>query len=143
MKSTLKIELDNSYGPMITASVSTDRSDMRDDVMNRFFQSLEGSFTEPDNTRERSYLCFVEGFGMESSPNSYTYTIHPIRPREEDLYINRLQPSQALRIIPLMFQMFDGCDRKKIIEQLNCIEKALQTSKKSSQEGPGAKSKLK
>src|SRR3954465_6547884 len=100
MKSTLKIDLHGSDGPMITASVSTDRSDLRDLVMNKFFFALEGNFTNSDNSQERSHLAFVEGFGRENSPESYIYTILPIHPGEEDKFINRLQPSQAARIAP-------------------------------------------
>lgn len=125
MKSTLKIELDGSYGPMITASVSTDRKDMRDDVMNRFFQSLEGNYSEPDNTQQRSYLCFVEGFGREREPESYIHTIHPIRPGDESSYINRLQLSQAESIIKLAFQMFDKKGRDTLIGILSAISQDM------------------
>lgn len=117
MKSTIKIALHGSDGPMILASVSTDTSDLRDDVMNKFFRSLEGSFTNLDNTQEKSYLCFVEGFGREREPDAYIHTIHPIRPGEEDKYINRLQTSQIKRIIPLAFQVLSNEDARDVLTQ--------------------------
>lgn len=136
MKSKLKIELNGFYGPMIVASVSTSREDLRDDVMNRFFQSLEGSFTEPDNSREKSMLCFVDGFGKECGPDSYIYTVEPIIPGEEDKFINRLQLSQAIRLIPLAFQMFGKDDRKKIINDLIKLDNALILSSEKVESSP-------
>lgn len=124
MKSTLKIDLHGSDGPMITASVATDRSDLRDLVMNRFFQSLTGEFLpitsdNPYSVQEESHLCFVEGFGREREPDSFIHTILPIRPGEEDKFINRLQASQARRIIPLAFQTLHPDEMKDVLTELS------------------------
>lgn len=129
MKSTLKIALHNYDGPMILASVSTDRDDLRDDVMNKFFSSLENS-TDGGVTIDKGHLCFVEGFGRESSPESYVYTIHPIRPFEEVKYINRLQLSQAQRIIYLALDMFSCEDRQGILEKAIAIHNEHVASEK-------------
>lgn len=124
MKSTLKIDLGSGNEPMITASVSTDATDLRDLVMNKFFNAL--SFYPPDSPEKTiSSLCFIEGFGREREPESYIHTITPIRPGEEEKFINRLQGSQARRIIPLAFQMFNKEHRTDIIKLLQEIDKEL------------------
>ncbi len=143
MKSSLKIALHNYDGPMIMASVSTDRDDLRDDVMNKFFSSLENS-TDGGVNIEKGHLCFVEGFGREREPEACIYTIHPIRPFEEDKYINRLQLSQAQRIIYLALEMFSCEDRHFILEKAMAIHKEhLAAEKLSSLPTGSPKSKRK
>lgn len=130
MKSSLKIDLYCNNEPMIIASVSTDRSDLRDSVMNKFFDALKGDWSEPNNTQEESHLCFVEGFGRENGPECHLHTIHFICPGEEDRYMNRLQLSQVKRMIPLLFHTLGNSDRQ---EMLQCIyaenEKLVESSK--------------
>jgi hypothetical protein len=134
MKSTLKIDLYSNNEPMITASVATDRSDLRDDVMNKFFDALKGNWDYPDNTQEESHLCFVEGFGRENSPEAYLHTIHFIRPGEEDRYMNRLQPSQAKRMIPLLFMILHGNDRRLLLKQLDQMDSKFLKDQKGNQD---------
>lgn len=124
MKSTLKIDLDNTREPMILASVATDRTDLRDSVMNMFFNSLE-HISDSSVTIDKGHLCFVEGFGRENSPEAYLYTIHPIRPGGEERYITRLQVKQIERIMRVCFRMYNTVERLCILSELESIHNNL------------------
>ena len=128
MKSTLKFDLNGSNDPIIVAGIHYDSDDLRDKVAERFFNPLWGSYTEPGNEQEFSSLCFVERNG--TSAGRQDYQIIPIPVNEESKFINRLKPSQALRILPLAFQMFDGSDRRKILEQLTKIDSDILNKEK-------------
>lgn len=98
MKSTLKIDVGSFNTPIIHASVSHDLSDLRDKVMNSFFNSLDGSF-----------LCFANCYGTETSStaiggNASLYTIDAIPSGKEEVFMNRLSLPQAKRIIHSLFQ---------------------------------------
>src|SRR6185312_3168029 len=129
MESKLKFDLDGSNEPVIVAAINYESEDLRDKVANRFFNALWGSFPIADEQeQEVSQLCFVEFLGI--SPGKQDYQLMAIHPGREDKFINRLQMRQARRIIPLAFQMFDGSERRKLIEELTTLDGSMLNEEK-------------